>query len=170
MKRKILFAILCIGILSTGAIFQADLVRSNTTSMFSDKELEKITGTGACTCYEIEHIDCRWENDLDCYTSSCPSEDDRYHDPYHYTTSSSGTRNDMKPSDGTVACYTPTNVIDDGDTPEMWCNTTLDYDEEEYTGQWYKCTGMPGDTCRECSWGTPSGSSSMVEDDRCVPI
>jgi hypothetical protein len=50
MKRKIVFAIFCIGILSTGAIFDADLARSDSTSTstMTDQQLDAVLGGLDC--------------------------------------------------------------------------------------------------------------------------
>ena len=176
MKRKIVFAILCIGILSIGTIVYASFAQRDSTSMLSDREMAQITGTAECTCHLIEHVDCRYWHDLECATgTSCDSEDSRFHDPFRYTTTSQGEKNNMKPSDGTVACYTPTNVVDSGWDNETTCDPNepvleATWDIYDYAGWWYRCRLEVEPRCKECSWGTPSGDSAIYEDDRCVPI
>ena len=49
MKRKILFVISCIGVLSIGAIFNTDLALSNTSSILSDQEMTQTFGKQTCT-------------------------------------------------------------------------------------------------------------------------
>lgn len=173
MKRYVLFTLLCIGVLSIGAIVYAGLVQPDSTSMLSDQEMAQITGTTDCTCYLIEHVDCRYCGNLSCSTiGGCPSETERFHDPYRYTTTSQGERNDKKHSPGTVACYTPTNILSNGWEPNQECktDTPTGCDPDEWEGWWYDCWFSAGKTCDLCKWGTPSGSSSMREDSDCVPI
>jgi hypothetical protein len=165
MKRRILilFALLCMGTLFIGA--------SDSASMLSDREMAQITG--AC-CYVISHKSCRWAGDIECNSNNInciPTQWNCYHNNYWNTCSSSGAANNKKCSDGTVACYTPYWVIDNGWASWSVCTTAAPpwYDPTQHGGYYFWCTWAPND-CKLCTWNGASGASSMKDDDSCVPI
>ena len=114
MKRKILFAIFCIGIVFAGAIFHDDLARSNTTSLLSDLEMKQISGK--CACYDDGYsIDCVWYGSLECKTSSgCPNAY-RPSNEYLYEVTTDGSPNGLVPATSYVPCYTYYSLNDLGE-------------------------------------------------------
>ena len=75
----------------------AGVLLTQRSGLLSDKEMASITGRGDCDiCRLYKHVDCRKYGDAERADGSCPSEYNRYHDPYRYTCRVYGIRNDMK--------------------------------------------------------------------------
>jgi len=172
MKRKILFTILCIGVLSIGAIAYTGLVQADGTSMLSDRNMAQITGT-CSTCYDDGwDTDCRWHGDLDCSTGSCDEEAYRMSGAYAYQVTTSGSPNGKEPDYNWVPCYTRYSVQEDYEHHPYFCNTATpgDWDPEEYNGYWYSCKWAISEWCQECSWDTQLESSYMIKSWFCEDV
>jgi len=172
MKRRILLALLCMGMPFIGARVYAGLVQSDSTSMLSDREMASITGK---CCYEEERIDCRVYGDIDCVLGvglGCPIDGPLYHDPFRYLCDFSGPANDKKCSCGTVACFTPTNIVVIGLLANYICSTAPPpgYDPDDYFTYYLWCDMFPPASCMRCTWGSPAGPAVMKLDCDCSPI
>lgn len=165
MKRYALLTLLCIGILSTGAIVYAGLVQADGTSMLSDQEMAQITGS--CACYaDGWHTDCRWYGDLECTIGDTCEEEDAYKisQAYLYQVTTSGTPNGKWPDYIWVPCYTLYSVKEVGEHHPYFCNTVPPpYDEEEYSGYWYSCKWDISEWCLVCEWDEQLESSYMYK-------
>ena len=173
MKRKILFAILCIAILSIGTIVYASFVQPDSTSMLSDREMTKITGT--CACYEdpdnTDYETCRWYGSFECDTgSSCPDEEYEPSQEYLYKVTTDGQPNNKVPNYYLVDCWTRYSVDDDGDLPNYVCETDVpdDFDWGDYGGWWFSCEADNGETCHQCSFDQQIGYPYPEESAECV--
>ena len=170
MKRRIVLALLCMGMPFIGASVYAGLIESESTSMLSDQEMASITGK---CCYEKELVDCRVYGDMACSDiGTCwPTAIERFHDPFRCVCIS-GPANDEECSCGTVACFTPTNVVDLGWRANYICSTVPPpgYDPDDYAGYYFWCDMWPPGNCKRCGWGSPAAATVMALDCDCSPI
>ena len=170
MKRRILLALLCMGMPFIGATVYAGVFQSDSTSVLFDREMASILGK---CCYEERYIDCRFYGDLDCWPGiPCPTDAAKFHDPFRYQCDFSGPANDKKCSCGWVACYTPTNVVVLGWLANYICSTAAPpgYDPDDYIGYYFWCDMFPPASCLRCTWGSPAGGTVMKLDCDCSPI
>ena len=172
MKRKILFAILCIGVVSICSIVYASFIQTADTSILSDREMKHILGK-CSTCYEYSDPYCRWYGSPECATGSCPSmteiETDNWIPSYH----TDGPPNGMKESSiGYIECY-QNHWISSGDADEDYICDTDDpipeSEEDDWSDYWYSCSSDPGETCQRCSEGEAVGGTLLKQAYVCVP-
>lgn len=180
MFRKSLPGAMCCAVCLTllaGAIVTAVSPGPDNTSMLTAREMANITGTACNTCHELtggeDHDECRYYLDNECtFREDCDSSDNRYHDNWKKTCSIVGAQNNKKCSENTVSCFTPTNMVSNGNGPDQVCDTTEPpgVDWSQWDGWWFRCVDSEGQTCTKCKWGTPAGATTFTDFDSCVPI
>lgn len=165
MKRKMIFPILFIGVLSIGAIVYTGLVQADGTSMLSDREMAQITGT-CSTCYDDGwDTDCRFYGSMECSTGDCDGDEYRRSGAYAYNITTSGTPNGQVPDWDLIPCYTRYSLSDEGESHPYYCSTAIpyDFDPEEYSGWWYSCKWSISEWCQLCDWDEMLESSTMYK-------
>ena len=171
MKRKILFAILCIGVLSISTIVYASFIQTTDTSTLSDREMELITGK--CSCYEWDWQICRWWGDAECVGGdTCTETWTKYFDNWVPQVSL-----DVYPPNGKtpyfsgkVDCSQPYYVESNGTLDDAICYTGVPtgYNIHHWASWFYSCkSGYPGQECTKCKWGSPNGSIWEVDGYNC---
>ena len=173
MKRKILFAILCIGILFIGATSYASLSRLNTTSILSDQEMMQIIGSECISCYEWDWQICRWWGDAECVGGdTCPDSWYKFTDKWvPKVTLNIYPYNGKTPYfSGSVECYQLYTVESDGTLDDAVCYTGVPtgYNTHHWASWFYSCkTGYPGQECTKCKWGIENGSLEFANGYKC---
>jgi len=160
MKQKILFTILCIGVLSIGTIVYASFIHTADTSLLSDREMIQISGK--CTCYPDEDPQCRWYGSLECNTgSSCNSLEEIETDNWVPTYHTDGPPNGQVPyPSGSVDCYQYHHVTTDDPDQDYYCdssNPIPQSEEDDWSEYWYSCSYSYGQSCTRCSVGDSYG-------------
>lgn len=176
MKRKILFTMLCIGVLSIGTIAYASFIQTADTSILSDREMKQISGK--CACYEYENVSCRIYGDVECVDgSSCPSSAAIETDNFVPAVVTYGPTNNKVPYfSGYVDCY-QYHYITDGDVEEDHiCDTSNPIPPSErgkWAGWWYSCYSSSmtiGEECQKCSVGGAYGPMYKLAGYNCKPV
>lgn len=172
MKRKILFTILCIGVLSIGTIVYASFIQMADTSILSDQEMKQISGKTCSSCNEYEKSTCRWYGSPECTTgSSCPTTAPIETDNWVPAVVTYTPPNGMEPYfSGPVYCYRSHYIESDGTQDDYICNTynpippSERYDWSDY---WNYCTLYTGEECVKCSTGDVYGGWYIVPGYKC---
>ena len=175
MKRYIMYAIGCIGILAFSAIFYSSIARQDDSSILSDQQMAQITGAGYCACYEDGwHTTCRVAGSMECDIDGdeCPDEAYKFSNAYLYQVTSSGSPNGKVPDYYWAPCYTKYSVdwVGDHYGEECYNGPHPDYDPDEHSGWWYYCRTAIGEWCTVCEWGDPLESSYMYKSWFCKSI
>lgn len=174
MKRKILFTILCIGVLSIGTIAYASFIQTADTSILSDREMKQILGK-CSSCYEYEDPSCRIYGSPECVDgSSCPSSATIETDNWIPATSSDPPTNGQVPYfSGWVEC-SQNHYISASDVEEdSICDTSNPIppgEQNDWSGYWYSCYSSSmtiGQECQKCSVGDAYGSIETVTGYKC---
>ena len=168
-RMKTNWCVLCVPLLLLiGVAVLAVGQHADATSVLSDQEMAKYTGT--CGCKLKKMVDCRAYGELECVLGpTCATTGLDYTNAFRYICEDYANTEICDPLDD-IACYRNKNVLDGDLVLDQECNTDPppEMDPDDWGYYWPSCVDDAGSYCKKCSWGT-TRSVAMAPDERCIP-